>query len=134
MCFSHPYAVLVSEQPVFPWPLSTVSQSRHLFLFLFSWSRSSGVRYQSCLGAGCQLAESGGSASAPSSSLSVPQDAYPGGQKKLLPLCFSSTRQICMKRYSSGSLKRKMVLGTGFAQPVSAILIIPLQHSRFLRT
>lgn len=102
MSFSQSYTVLVSEQPVFPWPLSTVSQSRHLH-FLFSWSLSSGVRCQRCLGAGRPLTEGGGSA--PSSSLSVLQDACPGGQKTLLPLCFSSTRQTCTKRYSSCSLK-----------------------------
>lgn len=104
MSFSHAHTILVSEQPVFLWPLSTVFQSRHLH-FLFSWSLFSGVRRQRCLGAGCQLAEGGGPA--PSSSLSVLQDAYPGGQKTLLPLCFSSTRQMCMKTYSSCSLKER---------------------------
>lgn len=104
MSFSHAHTILVSEKPMFPWPLSIVFQSRHLH-FLFSWSLFSGARRQSCLGAGCQLAE--GRGPAPSSSLSVLQDAYPGGQKTLLPLCFSSTRQIYMKRYSSCSLKER---------------------------
>lgn len=99
---------------VFPGPRSTVPQSSHLSIAYFPghFPLESGVR--SCLGAGCQLAESSGSASAPHSSLPVPQDAYPGDQKKLLPLCFSSTGQICTMRHSSGSSKT-MVLGTGFA-------------------